>query len=219
MGKWCCASRRQCLLLLSFILLLWLILARFLDPTVYLLIKQGAHKSISWIYWNIYVCCILCFSFCSWSIYRFKIKPNQCSSVHCLCITIQEDNIQTCSFQAKNNDSQHTPFVQNTYVFLIPNIIAAAGSLFTLPETISFVFTQSSHNMKSIFIDLWCTSRYCYSFGRYYYSKYVKMTNIMISLMQKMQQWWELHHSYIIAQALNATIYHWYKFKWFRYSW
>ena len=72
-----------------------------------------------------------------------------------LFVTTQEDNNQTCLFQANNNNSQNIPFVQNTYVFLIPNVIAAIGSLFILPGTVRFVFAQAPYSMRSILIGLW----------------------------------------------------------------
>ena len=75
-----------------------------------------------------------------------------------LYVTIQEDNNQTCLFQVNNNDSQNIPFVQNTYVFLIPNVIGAIGSLFALPGTVRFVFAQAPYSMRSILIGLWYSS-------------------------------------------------------------
>ena len=91
-----------------------------------------------------------------------------------LYVTIEEDNNQTCLFQANSNDSQYIPFVQNTYVFLIPNFIAAVGSLFILPGTIRFVFAQAPYSMTSVLVGLWYSSNGLFELIGWKITKFIK---------------------------------------------
>ena len=73
-----------------------------------------------------------------------------------LYFSLQVKNLnQTCMFQNMQNLSDHSTYLHNSYIMIIPNLVGAFGSLFILTSGLEFVFAQAPHSMRGLLIGVY----------------------------------------------------------------